>query len=147
MMHFKNKTYEGGLIDRFQINSFQDFLEEFEINIEHPQNLSFGASMPIIPPGAADISIKLIFRYSKYIELVIGREAMKYNSNVFYPKKDLVTDLIVYDNDGKEFFIHNIMLQSILLNDPEDSRIIVEFTAEHYEVSYNTKKEYEDVYE
>lgn len=149
-MIFGNKTYEGGLIDRLQVNSFQDLLKDIEIEINHQQSPGisniFGARIPIIPSTSVDINIKLTFTYSKYIELIISREISKYNSNFRYSKKDITTDLIVWEEEGKELFFHGVMLK-VVQDEPDSGEIIVEFTAEHYEVSYNTKKEYEDVYE
>ena len=149
-MIFGNKTYEGGLIDRLQVNSFQDLLKNIEIEINHQQSPGisniFGTRIPIIPPMSVDINIKLTFTYSKYIELIISREISKYNSNFRYSKKDITTDLIVWEEEGKELFFHNVMLK-VVQDEPDSGEIIAEFTAEHYEVSYNTKKEYEDVYE
>ena len=149
-MIFGNKTYEGGLIDRLQVNSFQDLLKNIEIEINHQQSPGisniFGTRIPIIPPTSVDINIKLTFTYSKYIELIISREISKYNSNFRYSKKDITTDLIVWKEEGKELFFHGVMLK-VVQDEPDSGEIIVEFTAEHYEVSYNTKKEYEDVYE
>lgn len=149
-MIFGNKTYEGGLIDRLQVNSFQDLLKDIEIEINHQQSPGisniFGTRIPIIPPTSVDINIKLTFTYSKYIELIISREISKYNSNFRYSKKDITTDLIVWEEEGKELFFHGVMLK-VVQDEPDSGEIIVEFTAEHYEVSYNTKKEYEDVYE
>lgn len=149
-MIFGNKTYEGGLIDRLQVNSFQDLLKDIEIEINHQQSPSisniFGTRIPIIPPMSVDINIKLTFTYSKYIELIISREISKYNSNFRYSKKDITTDLIVWEEEGKELFFHDVMLK-VVQDEPDSGEIIAEFTAEHYEVRYNTKKEYEDVYE
>lgn len=139
-MIFQNQTLEGGLIDKFQLNSFQDFLKDFKIEINQPEpsyinSTRMGQIMAI--PQSPDISIRLTFWHSKYMDLIVNHEIDKYNRFLSMKKADYVTDLIVYD-DNQTFYFHNVMLYSTQ-EDPKTDNLIMEFSAEYYDydVTYN----------
>lgn len=137
-MIFQNQTLEGGLIDKFQLNSFQDFLRDFKMEINQPgpsyiNSTRMGQIMAI--PQSPDISIRLTFWHSKYMDLIVNHEIDKYNRFLSMKKADYVTDLIVYD-DNQTIYFHNVMLRSTQ-EDPKTDNLIMEFSAEYYDVTYN----------
>jgi hypothetical protein len=92
-----------------------------------------GQTMAI--PQSPDISIRLTFWHSKYMDLIVNHEIDKYNRFLNMKKADYVTDLIVYD-DNQTIYFHNVMLHSTQ-EDPKTDNLIMEFSAEYYDVTYN----------